>query len=35
MSGTVLRDRNIKMNRTDVGEDNKKMSRVRCRVRDS
>lgn len=35
ISGTVLQDRNMEMNKTDVGEENKKMSRVLCRLRDS
>lgn len=35
MSGSVLQDRNMKMNKTDVGEESKKMSRVPGRVRDS
>lgn len=36
VSGTVLQDGNIIMNKTDVGEEtNKKMSRVQCGIRDS
>lgn len=35
VSVTVLRDRNIKTNNTDVGKENEKVSRVICRVRDS
>lgn len=35
ISGTVLQDRNMEMNKTDVGEEAKKISRVLCRLRDS